>query len=412
MRKKIAFVTPIYSPANLFGSDMFVRSMAEEFARNGIDVSVVTSDALIPLYWYNPFLFAKKIPHRFEVINKVRIYRLASNQFFSSAWYLIRHFGGPLLPSHLRDRVDIMYAGPTLVGLDRLLRREQFDVIHCSPSPLNINRQALDIIRRLPKKPKFILTPFFHTKVREFTNKELGKILRSVDIVHAVTHAEKKDIVRMHNTPESAVAVVPLFLDIKPMHACDKLHFEIEQFKRFHSLVNKKIILFAGLKGSMKGAVDVLHTVYEMHKKNATIALVAMGHNTIEWEEAKKGIDTSFLVDLGYLEGKEKEVVFASCDVYCMPSKSDSFGLVYLEAWHKKKPVIAADVPAMRELILGNHGGLLVPFGNREGVQSAIGRLLDHPVLSKTLGEGGFHALMEKYSLKRVSAQYRRMFFH
>lgn len=410
MKKKIAFVTPIYLPAHLYGSDTFVRSMAEEFARQGVDTSVVTSDALVPLYWYNPFLYRNKITHNYEIINKVRIYRLACNQFFSSACYLLRRFGKPFIPSYLLDKLDIMYAGPALLGLHALLHREQFDVIHCSPSPLYINSQVREIVKCLSKKPKIIVTPFFHTKVREYANRELGRILKSVDIVHAVTEAEKNDMELMHNTPSSKIVVTPLFLNTQSLHVQGTLKREVDKFKKYYALTNKKIVLFAGLKGTMKGAVDVLHAVYEMHKKNAAVVLVAMGHNTAEWEEAKRGIDTSFLVDIGYFEGKIKEVVFAACDVYCMPSKSDSFGLVYLEAWHKKKPVIAANVPAMRELILGNNGGLLVQFGSIKEIQSAIGRLIDHPVLSKTLGERGYKALMEKYSQKVVFPNYYRMF--
>lgn len=410
MKKKIAFVTPIYLPAHLYGSDTFVRCMAEEFARRGYDTSVVTSDALVPLYWYNPFLYSKKIIRRYEVIHNVRVYRLPCRQFFSSSCYLLRTFGKSFLPANIGDKLDIMYAGPALMGLDQLLYREQFDVIHCSPFPLYINKQVQDISRGLSKKPKVIVTPFFHTKVHDYSNNELGRILRSADVVHAVTHAEKRDMVRMHDASANTIVVTPLFLNIRPLHTVEELRPDIDEFKKIHNIFNKKIILFAGLKGSMKGAVDVLHTVYEMHKRNKDFVLVAMGHNTNEWEQAKKSIDTSFLVDIGYKEGKEKEVVFAACDMYCMPSKSDSFGLVYLEAWHKKKPVIAANVPAMIELIQGNNGGLLVRFGSLRDIQSAIGRLADHPVLSKTLGERGFSALREKYTMKSVFPRYRRMF--
>lgn len=410
MKKKIVFVTPIYLPAHLYGSDTFVRCMAEEFARQGVDTSVVTSDALIPLYWYNPFLYWKKISAGYEVINNVRVYRLGCNQLFSSACYLLRRFGKSIIPSTLLDKLDIMYAGPALLGLNALLEREQFDVIHCSPSPLYINIQVRDIVGRLSRKSKIILTPFFHTRVREYANRQLGEILRSVDIVHAVTQAEKNDMERIHGTPLSKIVVTPLFLNTQSLHDQNTLKREIDTFKNLYALNDKKIVLFAGLKGAMKGAVDVLHAVCEIHKKNPAVVLVAMGHNTSEWEDAKRGIDTSFLVDIGYFEGKQKEVIFASCDVYCMPSRSDSFGLVYLEAWHKKKPVIAADIPAMREIILGNNGGILVQFGHTKEIQSAIGRLLAHPVLSKTLGKRGFKALREKYSQNVAFPNYYRMF--
>ncbi len=410
MKRKIAFVTPIYLPAPLYGSDTFVRCMAEEFARLGHDTSVVTSDARTPLYWYNPFLYSKRIPTRYEVIQNVSVYRLPCHQLFSSSCYLLKTYGKFFLPANIRDTLDIMSAGPALQGLEHLLRREKFDVIHSSPFPLYLNKQVQDIARRLSRKPKVIVTPFFHTKVREYSNKELGVLLRSVDVVHAVTRAEKEDMVRMHGVRRDTIDVVPLFLNVRQLHGAEDLLADVYEFKRNYNIQNKKIVLFVGLKGLMKGAIDMLHAVYEMHKRDPNVVLVAMGHNTNEWENAKKSIDTNFLVDIGYTEGKEKEVIFASCDVYCMPSRSDSFGLVYLEAWHKKKPVIGARVPAMTELIQGNKGGLLVKFGSLGDIQSAIERLVNHPVLSKTLGEQGYTALIEKYTIESVFSQYRRMF--
>ena len=53
-----------------------------------------------------------------------------------------------------------------------------------------------------------------------------------------------------------------------------------------------------------------------------------------------------------------------SRNVRCMlmPSRSDAYGISYLEAWASKKPVIGADTPVMREVIQHEKDGLLVKF--------------------------------------------------
>lgn len=408
-KKKIVFVTPNYLPVHLYGSDTVVRLLAEKFARSGFDTSVLTSNVLTPLGWYDPF-FSKKIRNPYEVIHGVNVYRLPCNQLFAAGCYILLSVFRSVLPTSVKETLEVLYAGPRLVGLRSVLLSKKFDVIHCSPFPLSLNKQVADIVGTLPKRPKLIFTPFFHAKVETYRNTALQAILRRADFIHAVTHVEKEDIRRIHAIDGRKISVIPLCIDTRLLHEGKSLLADVEKFKRQYNLHGKKVVLFAGVKGPMKGAIDLLRAAERLYKRDTRYVLVAIGHNGKEWESARRHMRTDFLVDLGYKQGREKEVIFASCDMFCMPSKSDSFGLVYLEAWHKKKPVIAADIPAMREIILGNNGGLLVQFGNIEDIQSAIGRLVDHPVLSKTLGERGFKALMEKYSMQSVFPLYHRMF--
>lgn len=413
MKEKIAFVTPIYLPAPLYGSDNAVRILAEDFVAKGQDVTVITSDAATPRYWYDPF-FGKKIPsNASNNINGVNVIRLKSQQLISSFTFMLSRFAGRLLPTNMRNMVDIICNGPYFMGLGEVLELEEVDVVHCSPFPLNINKQVVDAVSKLEKKPKVILTPFFHTHVSTYHNRELGRLMGHADVIHAVSNAEKLDLESMFPEAKAKVRSIPLYLPTANLHRPSELQNDVLKFKRKHHLVGKEIVLFAGLKGKMKGALNTLAAVQECYKKDNNIVLVAIGHNTTEWNEMLTSIDTTaFLRDFGYVDERLKEVSFASCDVFCMPSKSETFGYVYLEAWHKKKPVIAANVPAMKELILGNNGGLLVRFGSLGDIQSAIERLVDHPVLSKTLGEHGYNALIEKYSMKSVFPQYCKMFMY
>jgi len=86
----------------------------------------------------------------------------------------------------------------------------------------------------------------------------------------------------------------------------------------------------------------------------------------------------------------KKIAAFQWADIYCMPSRSDAYGIAYLEAWAAKKPVIAADNPQMREVVTPEKDGLLVPFDNIEELKTAIERLLHDPRLRSNMGMNGF----------------------
>ena len=158
----------------------------------------------------------------------------------------------------------------------------------------------------------------------------------------------------------------------------------------------------------MKGAVDVLFAVEALYKKNKHYILIAIGHSTIEWERAKKKIDAQCLLDFPYIDTKTKEIIFGACDIFCMPSKSETFGLVYLEAWHKKKPVIAASTEAVKEFI--GDDGIFVEFGNTQDIINAIKLIISGKSVAKKLGEKGFNKLMKSYTFSKVFPEYLTLF--
>ena len=82
--------------------------------------------------------------------------------------------------------------------------------------------------------------------------------------------------------------------------------------------------------------------------------------------------------------------------------------MVYLEAWHKKKPVIAANIPTVRHL-LGKEG-LLVEFGNIHNIVDEIKKLSYNKELIKQMGEGGFNRLINLYDFSKIFPKYVELF--
>ncbi|KXU35040.1 hypothetical protein AXK12_00285 [Cephaloticoccus capnophilus] len=69
---------------------------------------------------------------------------------------------------------------------------------------------------------------------------------------------------------------------------------------------------------------------------------------------------------------------YAECSVFALPSRSEGFGLVYLEALTQGKPCIGAKAGAALEVI-GETGGLCVGYGNVAELTAAIVELQRHP---------------------------------
>jgi glycosyltransferase involved in cell wall biosynthesis len=69
------------------------------------------------------------------------------------------------------------------------------------------------------------------------------------------------------------------------------------------------------------------------------------------------------VVRLGALDDQQKRDFFAAIDVFALPSRSDSFGLVLLEAWANGVPNIAYRAGGVADVILHEQDGLLVRCG-------------------------------------------------
>lgn len=86
-------------------------------------------------------------------------------------------------------------------------------------------------------------------------------------------------------------------------------------------------------------------------------------------------------------------------DIFMLPSASESYGYVLLEAGAASVPVIASNVGGIPDIITNEKTGLLVEPGNEAALTQAVSKLIENPTLRKDLGE----ALCKKVSLLSTS---------
>jgi len=81
-----------------------------------------------------------------------------------------------------------------------------------------------------------------------------------------------------------------------------------------------------------------------------------------------------------------------------------------IEAMACRKPVISTRVGPITELVNDGVNGILIPPGDIEALCVAIVRLVNDPVLCKTLGEAGRHTIEKRFSIKQSAAQYAEIY--
>ncbi len=102
--------------------------------------------------------------------------------------------------------------------------------------------------------------------------------------------------------------------------------------------------------------------------------------------------------------------VLADTDVFVLPSRTEAFPNVLLEAMASRLPVVASDVGGIPELVEHERNGLLVPVGDAEALAAAIRRLIEEPALADTLAAAARQTVESRYSFDRMVAAFEALY--
>ena len=97
-------------------------------------------------------------------------------------------------------------------------------------------------------------------------------------------------------------------------------------------------------------------------------------------------------------------------DVMVLTSKREGFPNVLLEAMAVQRPVVAAAVGGVPEIIEHEHSGLLVGSREPEGFAEAIGRVLDDSDFAGRLARNAAERVRAEFSVERMAASYRALY--
>lgn len=132
------------------------------------------------------------------------------------------------------------------------------------------------------------------------------------------------------------------------------------------------LLLYVGRLGAEK-EIDRIKPVLAAIP-NARLALVGDGPHRSALEKHFEGTPTHFV---GYLTGKELGAAFASADAFVFPSRTETLGLVLLEAMAAGCPVVAARSGGIPDIVTDGVNGYLFDPTDEQGAIAATIRLLE-----------------------------------
>ena len=226
--------------------------------------------------------------------------------------------------------------------------------------------------------------------------------LQAADRVVAVSNYTKHMVHKHYGIPLSKISVVHNGLPHKSPPA-----FDFHELKKHY-----KIVLSMGRLTIMKGPDYFIKLAKAVTDLDPKVKFVLVGSGDMEKrcieEAAALGLTGKILFS-SFLRGKDVDRAFQLADIFVMPSVSEPFGLVALEAMQNGTPVIASKQSGVIEV---TDNLIPVDFWDVEAMKDAVFKLLYEPGYSHQMvkfGKEQLPSLSWKNAAHKMQAIYKEM---
>lgn len=280
-------------------------------------------------------------------------------------------------------------------GLDAALP-EALDIVHYIGVGWELlGYAALECARR--RSAAFTIWPAVHPHIWGDGSLDVD-LYRQADLVFAQTPFERDYLIEL-GLNAHRIATCGLAPACPPTG-------NAARFRDEHGLGHRPIVLFVGRKTRDKGYHALRQSMAAIVDHVPDCCLVAIGPDA---EPPFPRVAEGNFLDLGATDNVTKADALAACDVVCVPSRAEAFGIVYVEAWSYGKPVIGGPAPALRDLIEDGRNGLRV---EQDPVQiaSAVVRLLHDKSFAEAMGQSGRRLQEREYTWGAVAERHKSAF--
>lgn len=263
-----------------------------------------------------------------------------------------------------------------------------YDLVMAQMFPFNTIKYAM---RAKRQGVPIVILPLMHIDDEFYHWKHYYDLLKEANIVLALTEYSKNklfDKIGANSICIGAGVDKYVFMSNKA---------DGNKFRDKYKLRNKNIILTVSRKSGSK-RYDLLIKAVSQVRENIKDAMLVM----IGPDDDKLPVKSEQMLYLGKVSQEDLVNAYDACDVFAMMSESESFGMVFCEAWSRKKPVIGnMYCGAAASLIDNGKDGYLCK--NAEEISEKIRLLLSDRDLAKELGKNGNKKVIDNYTWDRVA---------
>jgi glycosyltransferase involved in cell wall biosynthesis len=405
---EILHVVHGYYPA-LGGSERLMQCISENLvARYGDEVTVYTANGYNTELFVNPLLPA--LPPGELDLNGVHLRRFGVFNRLGKLFYNVQQAAYRLrLPGNQYLRT--WCCGPIVPGLRPAIEARDADIVGATAFPLLHMYTTLRACRR-SQKPLVFHGALHPLDKWGFDRPMIYRAIKQVDGYIANSSYERDYLVQVWGVPVEQITVIGVGVELERFAGADDA-----AVGQRYGIGERPLVAFIGQQGRNKGLDTLVLAMKQVWQEMPEVRLLIAGattHFTAHLQEliltALSPAERERIVRRDNFAEEEKPDLFAACDVFAYPSRYESFGMAFVEAWAAGKPVVGCNAGAVPSVVSDGVDGLLVPVADAASLGQALLRLLRSPALRQRLGQAGRQKVQQRYTWEIVTRRWREVY--
>ncbi|HLD70762.1 MAG TPA: glycosyltransferase family 4 protein [Negativicutes bacterium] len=310
----------------------------------------------------------------------------------------------------------------TLIELFFYFRKEKFDIVHAHTPKAGLIGQLAAKLAGVPIIVNTIHGLYFQEK-DSFKKRALFILTEKIaakcsDLIFFVN---KEDMQTVVDEKICSPDVVRYFGGGVDMARFNPGRFSqeliVEKKKQLGVNLNHNVIGIVARLVKEKGYEDLFEAFKEILTRFPQTTLLVAGFLEPEKKDAiqpdivkQYGIENN-VIFLG--ERTDVDEIYATMDMFVLPSYREGLGISLLEASAMEKPVVASDIRGCREAVGDGVTGKIVPLGDVPRLSQALMYLMLHPKEAKEMGENGRIRVAREFDERlifgRIKEEYKRL---
>lgn len=182
-----------------------------------------------------------------------------------------------------------------------------------------------------------------------------------------------------------------------------------DEVRRELGVSDEVLIIHSSNLRPLKRIEHLLETVARIQPRDKFKLLILAGADFKPFQDEVKrlGLVDNVIVRENVLDIEE---YLQAADLSLYTSESESFCLSILESMFFRCPSVATNVGGIPEVVENGVDGLLVPFGDVDGLSRAVQRLIDNPDERKKLGDAAYANARKRFSVNAIIPQYENLY--
>lgn len=224
-------------------------------------------------------------------------------------------------------------------------------------------------------------------------NQTIGRLALGADVVICVSEHEKS-LIKASGVRIKHFEVLPNGVDLSRFLLDVRSHTKQD---------TSPTVLYIGRLAPHKGLDTLIAAAPLVLKKFPEAKFVIAGPGEIS------NLGKNALL-LGEVSEEEKISLMQKASVFCLPSRSEAFGITVIEAMVAGCPVVVSDLPALTEIVEHNRTGLVFPVDDTKALADRIIKLLSDQGLSQQISKNAREVVREKYDWEKIISRLEKIY--